>query len=309
MDRLLFDVARKMSFVWYDLPRELWAESQSQVKSVDQVQSEKFSVTKPKMWKLLCVSVLLAQLVVGAKMGLVIGPMASDGPGPAGDSLPLFGSFFVSKYAKIAREVVHNSSEWLNSRQTFEIFGCDSQSNILLSFSKDDTMLATIATTKPLKGYPMVDSLDVADSKWNESSTGNINFYLQKSDPLFANIKKKNAVSVIFSNETTQYNNETAQIDTLGYRVLITGSVAQVKCLRTLNFIRPFRINRHFVNILDSSQHNHVQWHNGCPSQSSSRGIARYGSIEHHSLYNWNRWRLCDGQSERSILCVRRRLL
>lgn len=89
-------------------------------------------------------------------------------------------------------------------------------------------MLATVSVQKPIKGYPMIDSIKVADSKWNETSTGDVNFYLQKSDPLFANIKKKNEVSAIFTNETTQYNNETQQIDTVGYRVLVTGSVAQV---------------------------------------------------------------------------------
>lgn len=97
---------------------------------------------------------------------------------------------------------------------------------------KDDTMFATISVQKPLKGFPMVDTIKVADSKWNETSTGDVNFYLQKSDPLFANIKKKNSVSAIFTNETTQFNNETQEVDTVGYRVLITGSVAQVSsCL------------------------------------------------------------------------------
>lgn len=94
---------------------------------------------------------------------------------------------------------------------------------------KDDTMLATVSVQKPMKGYPMIDSIKVADSKWNETSTGDVNFFLQKSDPLFANIKKKNEVSAIFTNETTQFNNETQEIDTVGYRVLVTGSVAQVK--------------------------------------------------------------------------------
>lgn len=90
-------------------------------------------------------------------------------------------------------------------------------------------MLATVSVQKPMKGYPMIDSIKVADSKWNETSTGDVNFFLQKSDPLFANIKKKNEVSAIFTNETTQFNNETQEIDTVGYRVLVTGSVAQVK--------------------------------------------------------------------------------
>lgn len=89
-------------------------------------------------------------------------------------------------------------------------------------------MLGTISVQKPIKGYPMIDSIQVADSKWNESSTGNINFYLQKNDPIYANIKKKNEVSALFSNETTQFNNETSQVETIGHRVLITGYVAQV---------------------------------------------------------------------------------
>lgn len=89
-------------------------------------------------------------------------------------------------------------------------------------------MLATVSVQKPIKGYPMIDSMKVADSKWNETSTGDVNFYLQKSDSLFANIKKKNTVSAIFSNETTQYNDETSQIEMVGYRVLVTGSVGQV---------------------------------------------------------------------------------
>lgn len=92
----------------------------------------------------------------------------------------------------------------------------------------DTSMLGTISVQKPLKGYPMIDSIQVADSKWNETSTGNVNFYLQKSDPLYANIKKKNEVSALFSNQTTQFNNETSQMETVGYRVLVTGFVAQV---------------------------------------------------------------------------------
>lgn len=74
----------------------------------------------------------------------------------------------------------------------------------------------------------MIDSIKVADSKLNETSTGNINFYLQKNDPIYANIKKKNEVSAFFSNQTTRFNNETSQVEIIGNRVLITGYVAQV---------------------------------------------------------------------------------
>lgn len=90
-------------------------------------------------------------------------------------------------------------------------------------------MLATIAVAKPLKGYPMIDTVNVADSKLNETSTGEVFFYLQKNDPIFANIKKKNPVTAIFSNETTQFNNETSEMESSGFQVLITGFVAQVR--------------------------------------------------------------------------------
>lgn len=106
----------------------------------------------------------------------------------------------------------------------------------------------------------MVDSINIADSKWNESSTGNINFYLQKSDPLFANLKKKNAVSAIFSNETKRYNNETEQMDAVGYRVLVTGSVAQVKKKLTLKnlLVKIDTIKFGLRIILDSNKYDHV---------------------------------------------------
>lgn len=95
-------------------------------------------------------------------------------------------------------------------------------------FIVDNTILATISVQKPIKGYPFIDSMQVADSKWNESSTGYVLFYLQKNDPLFANIKKKNEVSALFSNETKQFNDETSQMEIVGHRVLVTGYVAQV---------------------------------------------------------------------------------
>lgn len=58
------------------------------------------------MWKILCAAVLLVQLVAGAKIGKLIGPISSEG-----ESMPLFGTFYIQKYAKIAREIVHNSSK------------------------------------------------------------------------------------------------------------------------------------------------------------------------------------------------------
>lgn len=102
---------------------------------------------------------------------------------------------------------------------------------------KDETMLATLSVQKPIKGYPMVDTIKVADSTLNGTSTGNVNFYLQKNDPIFANIKKKNEVSAFFSNETTQFNNETSQFETIGNRVMIAGFVSQVSWMKNRNWI------------------------------------------------------------------------
>lgn len=58
------------------------------------------------MWKISLAVVLLVQLIAAAKMGQLIGPISSSG-----DSWPLFGTVYTQKYAKIAREIVHNSSE------------------------------------------------------------------------------------------------------------------------------------------------------------------------------------------------------
>lgn len=75
----------------------------------------------------------------------------------------------------------------------------------------------------------MMNSIDVADSGLNESSTGYINFYLQKSNPIFANIKKKNEVSALFVNETRTFNNQTSEWETIMNKVLMIGAVAQVR--------------------------------------------------------------------------------
>lgn len=81
----------------------------------------------------------------------------------------------------------------------------------------------------------MVDILPIADSKLNESSSGDINFLLQKSNPLFANIKKKNEISAIFSNQTQSFDNATSTFQSAGYKVIITGYVAQVTMEFALN--------------------------------------------------------------------------
>lgn len=74
----------------------------------------------------------------------------------------------------------------------------------------------------------MVDLIPIADSKLNESSTGDINFLLQKNDQVYVNIKKKNEVSATFSNQTQTFNNQTSTFETSGYKVIVTGYVAQV---------------------------------------------------------------------------------
>lgn len=62
------------------------------------------------MWKVLCIGILLVQLVAGAKIGKVIGPIGDEA-----ESIPLFGSYYTNKYAKIARKIVHDASEWFLS--------------------------------------------------------------------------------------------------------------------------------------------------------------------------------------------------
>lgn len=63
------------------------------------------------MWKILCLGVLLVGFVAAGKVpaapGKLIGPITED---PANE-WPLFGSYFTNKYAKIAREIVHNTSK------------------------------------------------------------------------------------------------------------------------------------------------------------------------------------------------------
>lgn len=61
------------------------------------------------MWKILCFVALVVVSVAGGKIvpGKLIGPMTDD----PNSELALFGSFFINKFAKIAREIVHNSSK------------------------------------------------------------------------------------------------------------------------------------------------------------------------------------------------------
>lgn len=165
-------------------------------------------------------------------------------------------------------------------------------------------MFATIYVQKPLKGYPMIESMQVADSKWNESSTGHVSFYMQKSDPVFANIKKKNQVSALFSNETQQFNNETSQMEKTGYRVLITGFVAQV-CNASVEWLDNITI--WFVP--DSSEYDILQWYNGCHARPPSGRRSSFGPIEYHFVQTWNWPSVCVGWYQRSILLSTRRLL
>lgn len=88
--------------------------------------------------------------------------------------------------------------------------------------------MGTIAATKPLKGYPMFDTIPVADSVFNATSTGDVKFFMQKSNPIFANLKKKNEVSATFSNQTETFDSETSTTESTGYKVMIIGYVAQV---------------------------------------------------------------------------------
>lgn len=72
------------------------------------------------MWKIVFFGILSLALVAEAKIvpGKIIGPIAED---PSGE-WPLFGSYFTNKYAKIAREIVHNSSEFFFLSQNLTHF-------------------------------------------------------------------------------------------------------------------------------------------------------------------------------------------
>lgn len=74
----------------------------------------------------------------------------------------------------------------------------------------------------------MFDMIPVADSVFNATSTGDVKFFMQKSNPIFANIKKKNEVSATFSNQTENVDTETSTSTLVGYKVMVTGYVAQV---------------------------------------------------------------------------------
>lgn len=64
------------------------------------------------MWKILGIGLLLVAFSAAGKVvpGKIIGPILE----PASD-WPVFGSYFINKYAKLAREIVHNSSEQNNA--------------------------------------------------------------------------------------------------------------------------------------------------------------------------------------------------
>lgn len=62
------------------------------------------------MWKVLCFSIALVPLIAGAKVGKLLAPISAD-HGDLSESMPLFGSYYTNKYAKIAREIVHNASK------------------------------------------------------------------------------------------------------------------------------------------------------------------------------------------------------
>lgn len=59
------------------------------------------------MWKVLCLSIALVPLIAGAKVGKLLAPISDD----LSEPLPIFGSYYINKYAKIAREIVHNASK------------------------------------------------------------------------------------------------------------------------------------------------------------------------------------------------------
>lgn len=76
----------------------------------------------------------------------------------------------------------------------------------------------------------MVNVISVADSKRGERSTGNIYFYLLKYDPIFSDLKHKNRITALFTNEQSLACSRRGldPMEPACSRVMITGYIAQV---------------------------------------------------------------------------------
>lgn len=91
----------------------------------------------------------------------------------------------------------------------------------------DWTALITLGYAKPIKGYPMVTKLSMADSPLNELSTGNIYFGLRKTEPVYYDLRRKNKLTAFFSDESDRSTMPIPDVST-NYVYLI-GYVAQVR--------------------------------------------------------------------------------
>lgn len=102
--------------------------------------------------------------------------------------------------------------------------------------------MGTISSMESTKNYPMVNVVSVADSKVGEKSTGDIYFYALKLDPLYWNIKHKNRITALFTNEQSLACSKLGldPMQPTCSRVQITGYVAQVTSDRDREPIAPF---------------------------------------------------------------------
>lgn len=119
------------------------------------------------------------------------------------------------------------------------------------------TSLGTISTMENIKGYPMVNVVSVADSIRGEKSTGDIYFYVLKVDPLFMDLKHKNKITALFSDEQSLTCSKRGldPMEPTCSRIMITGYVAQVR-YKVYYILSKTRNYFFYSNFLVNSQFN-----------------------------------------------------
>lgn len=93
------------------------------------------------------------------------------------------------------------------------------------------TAMSSISIADDIKGYPVVSVVSVADSKWGERSTGNINFFMSNLSFTWKNIHADNKVTVLFS-EDQDLACTAANVDPMEptcARAIISGKLAELQ--------------------------------------------------------------------------------
>ncbi len=91
--------------------------------------------------------------------------------------------------------------------------------------------MGTLSTLKSINGFPMVNIISVADSGRNESSTGNIYFYLTDLDFTGQDLVKSNKLTVLFSNDQDLSCSKKGvdPMEPTCARIMISGQAVKVK--------------------------------------------------------------------------------